>query len=284
MAGSTTTTLNDLLPQIVAEAMFVANERSIMRGLVKNFSLPAGSGKTVTVPIYPTQTATALTEGEEVANTEVSTNGVTLTVSTVAVRTLVTDLIRASAASNVVADVGRLFGEAIAKKMDKDLIALFSGFSTGVGGASTAMSAALVAQAVARLRANAVPSDALACVVNPFVAYDLKANLTNTFANPNAGIIQNEAMQMGYVGTLFGVPVFESSNIDNTGTAGDYVGAVFHRDALGLAMIGDISIETQRRASYVGDDIVASAHYGVGELYDGYGVKITADSSLVDPA
>jgi len=49
-------------------------------------------------------------------------------------------------------------------------------------------------------------------------------------------------------------------------------------------MVNDISIETQRRASFVGDDIVASAHYGVGELYDGYGVKITADSSLVDPA
>jgi N4-gp56 family major capsid protein len=209
---------------------------------------------------------------------------VTLTVSTVAIRTIITDLVRASAASNVVADMGRLFGEAIAKKMDKDLLALFSGFSVGVGGASTAMSAALVAQAVARLRANAVPGDQLACVVNPYVAYDLKKDLTNTFANPNAGIIQNEAMSTGYVGTLFGVPVFESSNIDDTGTAGDYVGAVFHRDALGLAMIGDISIETQRRASFVGDDIVASAHYAVGELYDGYGVKITADSSLVDPA
>ena len=146
------------------------------------------------------------------------------------------------------------------------------------------MSAALIANAVARLRAAAVPGDQLACVVNPYVAYDLKSGLTNTFANPNAGIIQNEAMQTGYVGTLFGVPVFESSNIANTGTAGDYVGAVFHRDALGLAMIGDISIETQRRASFVGDDIVASAHYGVGELYDGYGVKITADSSLVDPS
>ena len=284
MAGSTTTTLNDLLPAITAEAMFVANERSIMRGLVKNYSIPASNGKTITVPIYPTQSAAALTEGNEVSNTEVSTNGVTLTVSTVAIRTIITDLVRASAASNVVADMGRLFGEAIAKKMDQDLLALFSGFSTGVGGASTAMSAALVAQAVARLRANAVPSDALACVVNPYVAYDLKSNLTNTFANPNAGIIQNEAMQMGYVGSLFGVPVFESANLVDTGTAGDYVGAVFHRDALGLAMIGDITIETQRRASFVGDDIVASAHYGVGELYDGYGVKITADSSLVDPA
>jgi N4-gp56 family major capsid protein len=283
MAGSTTTTLNDLLPQITAEAMFVANERSIMRGLVKNYSIPAGSGKTITVPRYPVQSAAAVTEGDEVSNTAVATDGVTLTVSTVAIRTLVTDLVRASAASNVVADLGRLFGEAIAKKMDQDLLALFSGFGTGVGGASTAMSAALVAQAVARLRANAVPSDALAAVVHPYVAYDLKKDLTNTFANPNAGVIQNEAMQMGYVGSLFGVPVFESSNIADTGTAGDYVGAVFHRDALGLAMIGDITIETQRRASFIGDDVVASAHYAVGELYDSYGVKITADSSLVDP-
>jgi len=284
MAGSTTTTLNDLLPQITAEAMFVANERSIMRGLVKNYPLPAGQGKTITVPRYPVQSAAAVTEGDEVSNTAVSTDGVTLTVSTIAIRTLVTDLARASAASNVVVDMGRLFGEAIAKKIDQDLLALFSGFSTGVGGASTAMSASLVAQAVARLRANAVPGDALACVLHPYIAYDLKKDLTNTFANPNAGIIQNEAMSQGYVGMLFGVPVFESSNIADTGTAGDYVGAVFHRDALGLALVGDISIESQRRASFLGDDIVASAHYGVGELYDTYGVKITADSSLVDPA
>jgi N4-gp56 family major capsid protein len=285
MAGTNNTTLNDLLPAITAEAMFVASERSIMRGLVKNYALSAGQGNTITVPRYPAVSASAYTTSAdtEITNSAVSTDGVTLTVGTIAVRTMVSDLVRASAASNVVADVGRLFGEAIAKKMDQDLLALFSSFATGVGGASTAMSAALIAQAVARLRANATPGDALYCVLHPLVAYDLKANLSNTFANPNAGVIQNEAMQTGYVGTLFGVPVFESSNIADTGTAGDYVGAVFHRDALGLAMIGDINIETQRRASFLGDDIVASAHYAVGELYDLYGCKITADSSLVDP-
>lgn len=283
MAGSTTTTLNDLLPQIVAEAMFVASERSIMRGLVKNFMLPAGSGKTVTVPRYPIQSAASLTEGDEVSNTAVSTDGATLTISTVAVRTMVTDLVAASAASNVVADLGRLFGDAIARKIDSDLVALFSGFSGGVGAADAALSAATIAKAVATLRANSVPGDALACVVHPYVAYDLKKDMTNTWQNPNAGMIQNEAMMTGYVGQLFGVPVYESANIANTGTAGDYVGAVFHRDALGLAMIGDIAIETQRRASFVGTDVVASAHYGVGELYDTYGVKITADSSLIDP-
>lgn len=281
MAGSTTTSLNDLLPSIVAEAMFVAGERSIMRGLVKNYSLAPGQGKTVTVPRYPLQTAVTVTEGDEVSNTEVATDGATLTVSTAALRTLVTDLAVASSASNVIADLGRLFGEAIARKVDSDLMALFSGFSSGVGAADAALSAATIARAVAQLRAAAVPADALACVVNPYVAYDLKANLTNTFANPNAGIIQNAAMAEGYVGMLFGVPVFESSLIANNGTAGDYVGAVFHRDALGLAMIGDINIETQRRASYIGTDVVASMHYGVGEIYDGYGVKVTADSSIL---
>jgi len=281
MAGSTTTTLNDLLPSIVAEAMFVAGERSIMRGLVKNYALAPGQGKTVTVPIYPLQTAAGVTEGDEVSNTAVSTSGATLTVSTAAIRTLVTDLAVASSASNVVADLGRLFGEAIARKVDADLMALFSGFSAGVGAADAALSAATIAKAAATLRAAGVPATDLACVVNPYVAYDLKANLTNTFANPNAGMIQNEAMATGYVGSLFGIPVYESSLIADTGTAGDYVGAVFHREALGLATVGDINIETQRRASYLGTDVVASMHYGVGELYDGYGVKVTADSSIL---
>jgi len=281
MAGSTTTTLNDLLPSIVAEAMFVAGERSIMRGLVKNYTLSPGQGKTVTVPIYPRQTAVSVLEGDEVGNTTVSTDSALLTVTTAAIRTMVTDLAVASAASNVVGDLGRLFGEAIARKVDTDLMALFASFSVGVGGVGTTLSAATIAQAAAKLRAAGVPATDLACVLNPYVAYDLKAAITNTFANPNAGMIQNEAMATGYIGTLFGIPVYESSLIADTGTAGDFVGGVFHREALGLAMIGDINIETQRRASFLGTDIVASMHYGVGELYDGYGVNVAADSTIL---
>lgn len=284
MANETTSTsLNDLLPSIVAEAMFVANERSIMRNLVRTYDIPMNSGKTITVPRYPVTTAAAVAEGTDLTNTSISTDGATLTVSEVGIMTTVTDFARMVSASNVISDVGRVIGEAVAKKMDKDLLGLFSGFATGVGSDSTAMSAALIAQAVATLRANSVPGDELFCVLHPYIAYDLKANLTNTFANPNAGIIQNEAMAAGYVGTLFGVPVFESANIANTGTAGDYVGALFHRQALGLATLQDIKIETQRDASLRADEVVASAVYGVGELYDGYGVKITADSSLVNP-
>ena len=282
MAGSTTSTLNDLLPQIVAEAQFVASERSIMRGLVRNYSIPAGSGKSIVVPVYPRQSAATVTEGDEVSNTAVSTTGTTIEVSTVAIRTLVTDLARTSSASNVVADVGRLFGEAIARKIDSDLMAKFADFSTNtVGSTTSTITAGSIFQAVAKLKALGYDTMDLACVLHPAVAYDLKANLTNTFANPNAGDLQNEAMRSGFVGMLAGVPVFESGNLANNGTAGDFVGGLFHRDALGLAIAADINIETQRRASYLGDDIVASAHYGVATIQEVAGVGVIADSTIL---
>jgi N4-gp56 family major capsid protein len=216
------------------------------------------------------------------SNTAVSTDGATLTVSEVGVMTVVTDLARMASASNVIADVGRLFGEAIARKIDTDLTALFDGFSTNaLGDGTTAITAAAIFQAVAKLRSAGVPPTDLFCVLHPAIAYDLKANMTNTFANPNAGILQNEAMATGYVGTLAGVPIFETSNMANTGTTGDYKGGLFHRDALGLAFLQDIKIETQRDASLRGDELVATAVYGVGELYDGYGVELHYDSSIL---
>lgn len=285
MAGSTTTTLNDLLPSIVAEAMFVASERSIMRGLVKNYTLAPGQGKTVTVPIFPIQTAAAVTEGDEVSNTAVSTSGATLTVSTVAIRTLLTDLARTSSASNVVADLGKLFGEAIARKMDTDLTALLAGFSAGIGDYTSTITPSSIFSQVAALRSAGVPTDGMVAVIHPAIAYDLKAALTTggatgAFTMGAYSEVANEAMRNGYVGRLAGIDVFETSNIDYVTNAGDFPGAVFHRDALGLAMIGDISIETQRRASFLGDDIVASAIYGVGELYDGYGRYLKYDASI----
>jgi N4-gp56 family major capsid protein len=286
MASTTASnSLAELLPQIVAEAMFVASERSIMRGLVKNYALGAGQGKTVTVPIYPLVTAAALSEGSEITDGVVNTSSATLTVSTAAIRTLVTDLAVASASSNVVADIGRLFGEAIARKIDLDLTAQFSQLNAGLGDNSGQITAASIFQMVAKLKAAAVPTEGMVCVLHPEIAYDLKAALTTSGNNPfvaggGTSEVANEAMRSGFVGTLAGIPVFETSNIANTGTAGDYNGAVFHRDAFGLAMIGDITIETERRASFLGTDIVGACHYGAGVIQNNYGRYLAFDSSI----
>jgi N4-gp56 family major capsid protein len=284
MAVSNTTTLNDLLPSIVAEALFVASEKSIMRGLVRNYTLSPGNGKTVTVPIYPKVTAAALTEATAPSTTTVSTDGATLTVSEVGLTATISDLAMMASASNVVADIGRLFGEAVARKMDTDLMALFMAFSTNqVGGTTTTATPALIFQAIAKLRAQGYDtSNDCAIVLHPNVAYDIASTLTSTFAAP-ASQMGNDALRNGFMGMIGGVPVYQSSLVPvETGgsAAGDYACGIFHKDALGLAMMQDIKIETQRQATVRGFDIVGSAIYGVGELYDNAGVRGIFDSSI----
>jgi hypothetical protein len=141
-------------------------------------------------------------------------------------------------------------------------------------------------QGITKLKAAGVPTEGLACVLHPSVAYDLKAALTNqgavAFTGGAYGPVANQAMMDGYVGNLFGMSVFESSNapLIAGGAAGDYQGAIFHRDALGFGLMRDIQIETQRRASYIGTDVVATAMYGVGTVYEGYGVSAVFDSTI----
>ena len=280
-----TTTLNDLLPAITAEALFVASEKSIMRGLVRNYTISPGNGKTVTVPIYPRQTAVGLTEAVASNQVAVSTSGAILTVSEVGLYATVSDLAMMASASNVVSDLGRLFGEAIARKMDTDLMALFNGFSqVSTTGAATTASAAEIFKAIAKLRsAGYDTSNDCAIVVHPNVAYDILSAISNTFANP-AGSFANEALANGFMGTIGGVPVYQSSLVGLEtvigGNAGDYACGIFHKDAIGLAMMQDIKIETQRQAAARAFDIVGSAIYGTGELYDGAGVLGIFDSSI----
>jgi len=258
-----------------------------MRGLVKNYSLAPSQGKTISVPIYPVQTAAVLTEGNDFSITAVSTDQATFNIGQVGIATMVTDLALNASASNVVADLGRLFGEAVAKKIDVDLMGQFANFTTNtVGSSSTTITPALVMQGITKLKAQGVSSEGIVAVLHPSVAYDLQAALTtsgNTAFVANAmGDVANEAMRMGFVGMLFGVPVYVSSNVPLIagGAAGDYLGGIFHRDALGFGLMRDIQIETQRRARAIGTDVVCSAMYGTGVVYEAYGVNATFDASI----
>ena len=121
--------------------------------------------------------AAAVAEATDLSNTAINPSSVTITAAEVGVMTTLTDLARNSAPRNVAADIGKLFGEAIAKKMDQDLLAKFDGFSTAVGTDSAALSPATIFNAASTLRALGLPVDETYCVLHPKVAYDLKSGL-----------------------------------------------------------------------------------------------------------
>lgn len=278
MAASTTTTLDDLFSNIIQEAIFTAQEQSLVRNLVTTYDISGEAGKVVQVPTYGSVAAAALTEGTDMSSTAVSTSSTSITVSEAGVQALLTDMAAKSAMGDVAGDMGRILGEAVAKKMDQDLIGLFSGFSTGQGAAAQEITVADIFKAAAVLRNNNATGTPSA-VIHPYQAYQLKSNLTNAFANPNGADLQNEAMRNGYVGTIAGVNIYESSNIAVDGS-GDAVGALFTPAALGLAVKWDVNIEPQRDASMRGWELNATASYGVGELIDTFGQSLTFDASL----
>jgi hypothetical protein len=277
MAATTSTTLDDLFVNIIAQARFTAEEQSLMMGLVTQYNIGSEAGKTIQVPKYPAIAAADLTEGTDMGSTTVSTSSVSVAVGEVGAQVLLTDM-AAYGAGNPAVELGTVLGNAIATKMDTDLLGLFSGFTAAFGAAGQEITVADLFKAAATLRANKV-TGVINAVVHPYQAYQLKANLTNTFANPNGGDSQNEAMRNGYVGTIAGINVYESANVAIDG-AGDSVGAVFAPEAIAIAIKKDFGIETQRDASLRAFELNATAVYGVGELDDSFGVKMTFDSVL----
>ena len=276
---STTSTLNDLISPIVQEAMFVASETSIMPGLVKQFTVPANAGKVLQVPLYSTQTiASDTTEAVDLANTEISTNKADITLVEAGIMTTLTDMARNHSVSNVVADLGKLFGEAIAKRHDRALTGLFTEFDTTIGEDSDEIEVKDLFEAYATLKANAVPGPYFG-VFNPKAIYNVKKTLTNTFVNPNPANVVNQAMTEGFIGRIAGIDIFESSNVVEA-SSGVSRNAVFSRDALGLAVAQNINIETQRDASLRAEEIVASTRYGVSALHTSYGVLIKGDATI----
>lgn len=275
MASTTSTTLDDLFVNIVAQARFTAEEESLMLGLVTQYNIQSTAGKVVQVPKYSNITAAAVAEGTDLSSTAVSTSKVDISIGEVGAQVVLTDMATYGADSPANA-MGTILGSAIATKMDVDLIALFTGLSDSLGTAGAEITVADLFKASAKLRANKVRG-AINAVIHPYQAYALKANLTNTFANPNGADLQNEAMRTGYVGTIAGINIYESANIAIDGD-GDAIGAVFAPEAFAIAIKRDFNLAPQRDESLRAWELNATAVYGVAELDDDYGVKVLADA------
>ena len=283
MANETTSTsISELYTEIIQEAIFTFQETSVMRPLVTTYNI-TGQGKQVAVPIFPTVAASAVSEGSDLANTEVNPTEKTITASEVGVMTTLTDLARESSSRPIAQDIGRVFGEALAKKVDTDLAALFASFATAndLGAAGTELTADLLLKAESTLRALNVPRPYYA-VFHPKAVFNLKKTLTQAGYSGTATAISSTGENVfgsGFVGNIFGIDVYENANL-TISSAGDCVGGVFHPISLGLAMKMDFKIETQRDASLRATEIVGTMTYGQDVVKDNYGCQVTVDASL----
>jgi len=166
-------------------------------------------------------------------------------------------------------DMGRIMGNAIASKVDA-LVSAKLGQLTAQEATTNLLDE--LYEAIGTIRA-AGETGPLNCVVSA-AAYQGFMTVIGSSAFAG-GETQNAAMRSGFIGMIAGTPCYVSSHLNDTNTGlTDTKFAVFSGDALRMAMQGGVNVEVERRAAAVGNDIVASAAFGVDVIDATRGVVV----------
>ena len=277
-ANSNTSENSELFAKLVTQAQFAAYENSVARQLVTVFDAPVNAGKILQVPVWSSIAAELIPDEAAATKKTTGTTSVDVTLEEHVVYHQVTDMLRDSAYSNVIAQLGDQSGRAIAESMDTQVFSKFLSL-TGAGGTAIALASfgiANIMDRVAALRANKLTGPFFA-VIHPTAANQLKKALTATSAytaNTNLG---NDILSNYFVDRVAGCTIIESSLVPYAAGTGIATCAVFAPSALGHAMRGTLEMETQRQAASRATDVVMKAVAGANVLQASHGFALEID-------
>lgn len=168
MAITQLTSLNSLFNMLYEDALFVAREANIMTNLVTNYSATGWMNRVI--PTRPQISAVAVADGVDFASptTFGRTTLATLTPGEVIAQVVLTDQDIDTDPDDARRDAAIELGNAVATKIDTDLVGDFSSFGTDVGpGAGQSATISDFAAGIAILR-NAKAPNPIYVVAHPF--------------------------------------------------------------------------------------------------------------------
>ena len=285
MAISNSTTLNDLVGQIVsADAQSAAYAARVMRPLVRAVAVPPGAGSIV-VPRFQTLAVASLTEGTAPGSTTWSSDGVTLTPVERGVYVQISKRALHADPFSDLAPYGEQIGRALAQ--DEDALILdavsFASIVNEQGAGVNNVTGADFLTAIGTLEAANAPAPYFA-VFHPTSWSKIRADLddASAFASVGKQIVEGFGEGLtnmaGFVGAPYGVPTFISTEVNQVSDdSNSYANLMFSKEAIGYAYIQDVGVD-------VDDNVVARAMDLMGwysgdadELVDLYGVQIEDD-------
>jgi len=285
---TTTTTLTELVPEIVAETILILQNKA---GILNTVNLKNTSGQPGLVADFPTYTevpsSDVETPGEATATTNVidlETNAHQATITEKVIVARVSDLAHNYTTDDVIAAGSQLFASALMAKLEDDIVNLFSGFSQTIAGAGVTLTEPDIWSAIQQIKAANGDTNNLVGVVSPkqyWGSKGLRALIVD--ANAASGDIGETMKSQGFVSNAFGIDWFVSNEIDeNVASGGDAAGAIYQRGAIGLHTKDLFKIEVARgstgaEARY--SSLVCVGEWGVIKVNDGWGVYALSDVS-----
>ena len=301
MALTNTSTAAGGLGRTIGDAVIAFNHSNVMYPLVTVKQAARGSNH-VQFSDWTKLTSSnvsAATQATATTAVAITTAARTATVTEHVIESQVSDLVLMGSGDDVANQAGPALGNAVAAKLDDDLVELGKTFSQTECGAGTELALSHIFGAMRQMRAAGAPMP-YSLVLSPKQIWGSKgiisllhntaldtagSSTTDTATARPIGVLGSkgeEAFQTGYVGSIAGFNVYWSDQIDeNVSSGGDAAGFSMSKGAVGLGVgaEGLFRIATQREESERMTKYVATGFWGEVEIKDAYGVYILSDVS-----
>lgn len=278
MAVTTTSDLNGLYNDILEATLLSARETTLMTNLVTVYN--GNSFAPRKVPILAAASAVTKPEGADFVTGQVASKSTkaTLTPAMAMAQYILTDEDIMTDPDNARVNAATELGNAIAEKVDRDLIDQFANFSNSKGTAGSVLTIGHCAAAIAAIRDDKARGETYA-VLNPFQWHDVWVELGQPAVNQALlGDVANEALRQYYTGTFLGAQWYPSSNVEPDGSD-DAIGGMFVRSALAFDVRKSMTLEPERDASKLAVELNMSMGYATSTLWAERGSKLISDAT-----
>jgi hypothetical protein len=203
------------------------------------------------------------------------------------IATLSKRLIRRQGDTSIIPTTGQMIGNSLRRRMDKDIIALYDGFSKSIVGASNAIDVTSFRGAVAFLLTDndsaygpaPLPLHAALHIEQiSDIILDISDAGTQAGSRPEGFGV--DLLQRWWKGRdrLYGVQVFHAGNIARDAN-GDSKGAIFAKEALALVMANDMDATEQDDKSLRAIEYGIFQEWSEAERADPHGLEVFSDTT-----
>jgi hypothetical protein len=287
---SNTSNLSNGQKILVANAMRSFEPSAPNPDLVMSVRIPQGHKQWDISTYARLSTASALTEGVDLSQyQQLLTSTLQITPSEHGVIALISKrLVRRQGDANVMAETGMLVANSLRRRMDLDIIALFSGFSKSVVGSTNTLDITHFRGSVAYLLTDNDSNAEFGPAPLPLHASlhieqisDIILDISDTSgATSRPAGFSDDLLQRWWKGRdrLYGVSIFHGGNIERDST-GDSKGAIFAREALALVIAEVSEAVEERDISLRATEVGIFQEWGEGERADTHGVTIYSNTA-----
>ena len=281
---TTTTTLTECIPTIVANALLELDEGDVIRPLVTNvaFSGPGVVHQTPFISRLTSEADDSLTGQALDSTTSDETSPSAATVGVHGAYVQLKEIANLGSVDDMAAVAGKLIGQCVTVRRDLDLATLFTSFTTNAGGQNTDPTPGALYSAYGSLRTYHAPLP-YNLVMHPLQVYRA-TGLISLFDNSsdaiggagNPGSVAEDWARNGFAGMFMGFTLWLDANIAIT--SNNASGAVFSREGIKFVQKRPFRIDIQSDVAEVADRIVGTEMWGEAILRNKSGVEMQFDT------